>query len=71
MPLTSKEVKAALIEYIHAVLQDKYPEEVLEETLDAQEVETKVISYSTIQIRVLPCGSGACRDFTIKISEQQ
>jgi hypothetical protein len=71
MPLTSKEVKAALIEYVDAVLRDEYPEEVLEETLDAQEIETKVISDNTLQIKVLPTNSGAWRYFTLKISEQQ
>jgi hypothetical protein len=73
MPLTSKEAKDALIQHLLRVLQDEcpYPEEVLEDALDAQEVETKVISDNTLQIKVLPCNSGAWRYFTLKISEQQ
>jgi hypothetical protein len=30
-----------------------------------------VISDNTLQIKVLPCNSGAWRYFTLKISEQQ
>jgi hypothetical protein len=67
MPLTSKETKAALIEHLNQLLNKA----ILEDDLDAQSVEFQVISYNTIQIKVLPCNSGAWRYFTLKISEQQ
>jgi hypothetical protein len=72
MPLTSKETKAVLIEHIDALLRlgDSRHDD-LEDALDAQTVEVHTISYNTIQIKVLPCGSGAWRYFTLKISEQQ
>jgi hypothetical protein len=72
MPLTSRETKAVLIEHIDALLRlgDSRHDD-LEDSLDAQTVKVQVIGYNTIQIRVLPCGSGACRYFTLKISEQQ
>jgi hypothetical protein len=72
MPLTSREMKAALIQHLLRVLQDEcpYPEEVLEDALDAQ-VNILKTSYATIQISVLPSNSDARRDFTLKISEQQ
>jgi hypothetical protein len=72
MPLTGKEMKAVLIEHIDALLRlGDSRHDNLEGALDAQTVEVQVISYNTLQIRVLPCGSGACRYLTLKISEQQ
>lgn len=70
MPLTSRETKAALIEQINQLLNTR-PDSDIEDALDAQVVKATVTSYATIEIKVLPCNSGAWRYFTLKISEQQ
>jgi hypothetical protein len=70
MPLTSPEMKAALVEHIDQLIRND-PTAKLIDALDAQSIEVHPISYSTIQIKVLPCNSGTWRYFTLKISEQQ
>jgi hypothetical protein len=71
MPLTSKEMKGTIVRYTDMALRSEPPPDVLEDALDAQQVDIQVIAYNTIQIKVLPSNSGAWRYFTLKISERQ
>jgi hypothetical protein len=70
MPLTSPEMKAALIEHIDQLIRND-PTTKLIDALDAQSIEVHPISYNTIQIKVLPSSRNVWRYFTLKISEQQ
>jgi hypothetical protein len=71
MPLTSPEMKTAIVKEIDQLLRYNEPPGDLADILDAQSVDIQVISYNTIQIKVLPSNRNAWRYFTLKISEQQ
>jgi hypothetical protein len=71
MPLTSPEMKTAIVKEIDQLLRYNEPPGDLADILDAQSVDIQVISYNTIQIKVLPSNRNAWHYFTIKISEQQ